>query len=68
MEGIKTVDWKRSKYCISIKEAKSEGDPRNWINIGFSPESQISLAITHQGEKIKWEAEERLCRNISPAI
>lgn len=53
MEGIKSVDLKRSKYCTSIKEAKSEGDPRNWINIGFSPESQISLAINHQGEKIK---------------
>lgn len=53
MEGIKSVDWKRSKYCISTEEAKPKGDPRNCINVGFSSESQMSLAINHQGEKRK---------------
>ena len=44
---FKSVDWKRSEYRISIEEAKSEGDPRNCINVSFSPESQMWLVINH---------------------
>lgn len=52
-KAFKSVDWKRSKYHISIEEAKSEGDARNCINVSFSTESQMKLVIDHQGEMRK---------------